>query len=91
MDRVKPGHKLPKSACPFCAHELDTAAAIDDRHTPAPGDLTLCINCGEWLVFGEGMSLQKPTDEEYVEIAANPGTDLVRRAWLSVHKPQKAN
>jgi len=44
--------KVPPSACPTC-HELNDAATdIDNTNaTPKEGDLSVCLNCGEIMVF----------------------------------------
>lgn len=53
---------LPKSACPTCGYEVDDASRPvnvnpGERDKPVPGDLSLCLKCGEVLVFQEDMHL----------------------------------
>jgi hypothetical protein len=37
----------PVSACLQCGHRFDTVTACDSQDPPQPGDLTLCVECGE--------------------------------------------
>jgi hypothetical protein len=46
---------------------------------PAEGDATLCTFCAEWNVFGEGLKLRRPTDEEAYKFAHVP-------AWVSLRR-----
>lgn len=56
--------ELPKSKCPVCGYEVDDASSMskaydiqDNRDFPVPGDLSLCLRCGELLVFDQTMHL----------------------------------
>ena len=76
--------RLPADACPYCGHPLDAASSRDPQARPSPGDETLCIECGEWLVFGDELRLRKPSDDELVKIGLDPDAQLVRRAWRNL-------
>lgn len=53
------GSLIPKVKCPVCDYEPDAASAVDgSNHRPKPGDLTLCLKCGEIMQFGEKMRLE---------------------------------
>jgi hypothetical protein len=54
--------------------------------TPKPGDVTLCLFCGEWCVFDVHLMLRKPTDDELVEIGLDPDFRVARQAWFFVIK-----
>lgn len=44
--------------CPHCGHTLDAASAMDGSDlTPNPGDMSVCISCGEFLEFDKEMTL----------------------------------
>jgi hypothetical protein len=63
---------MPPSRCPYCEALLDIATAIEpDRAIPKAGDLTLCLNCAQCLIFGEALYLRKPLpgemDERYAD------------------------
>jgi hypothetical protein len=76
--------------CAFCQHAVEAASAVDGQQAPAPGDITLCIQCGEWNIFTRRGRLRKPTGDEYVGIVANPTTSKLRMAWLMM-KAQNAD
>jgi hypothetical protein len=45
---------------------MDCATCVEKpEHEPRPGDATICIKCGEFLMFGKGLALRLPTEKEY--------------------------
>lgn len=76
-------HRTSPRPCWHCFAPNDAATGADHDEAPTDGDVTLCIECGEWGIF-EGESVRKPTDDEYVEIVDNPITARMRAAWLHV-------
>jgi hypothetical protein len=53
--------RVPPSMCPACGYACDAATSLEDRDAvPEPGDWTVCLACGELLVFSPLMVLQKP-------------------------------
>ena len=58
--------KLPTSHCPHCQTKLDGATALQNS-VPNPGDVSICIECGEVNVFDEAMKLRVPTKQEQQE------------------------
>lgn len=70
--------------CPFCHHPLDVHKAPGQPGGAAPknGDLTLCIECGEWSAFAAGQ-LVKPSPEDYESVATNRHAIRLRAAWLA--------
>lgn len=46
---------LPKTTCPSCGYgEMDSASCVTgEKVEPQPGDFSLCLNCGEWLVYND--------------------------------------
>lgn len=60
-------HQIPQSACPKCGKVNDAATFPgDDTRRPKPGDLTICIGCGELCQFGAAHELL-PFDAEQLE------------------------
>lgn len=46
--------------CPYCSHKTDSAVnEFDEDIKPSPGDITLCIICGEISEFDSEMQLIK--------------------------------
>lgn len=57
--------QLRASPCPACGYKLDAASSLDGTLREAgPGDLTICINCGEALAFTRNLGLRKATADE---------------------------
>lgn len=52
--------RMPASPCPHCGTRFDAATglALDGPATPHPGALTMCIECGRWLVFTDALQLR---------------------------------
>jgi hypothetical protein len=62
--RLSESIDVPPSKCPYCNDTLDCAATVGPGPvTPLPGDATICLTCGEWLIFTPD-SLRKPTPAE---------------------------
>lgn len=79
---------MPESRYCECGKQLD-ACSGDNR--PSPGDATLCIDCGSLNFFGDDLRLRKPTDEEMLEAAADPGIQRLRRAIITGRKTWEAS
>ena len=86
-------HDIP-SVCPVCrAHHEAMANTMDDR-APTDGDVNLCIVCHGISVYDSKVptKLRFPTDEELVEIKADPHIAKVLRAMkiteIMIGKPR---
>ena len=63
--------RIPLGPCPICGHECDAASAIGDPAIfaePKPGDYTVCIECGGWLKFGQGLNLKRLTEQDILNM-----------------------
>lgn len=54
-----------ESICPKCGKVLDAATSIEEGAIPSPGDITICMYCGELLRFDENLISHKLSDEEF--------------------------
>jgi hypothetical protein len=73
---------VPDQLCPYCGYHFNRASNIEEPElAPKLGDIMLCLDCGEAGIFGDDQRLRKPTDEEHVEIAADPDYQKHRIAW----------
>lgn len=57
----KNGQQIPECACINCGKNLDAATAALDypkSQRPGPGDVSLCVHCGEVMVFTPDMKLR---------------------------------
>lgn len=52
--------KMGKDFCPTCNHTCDAAGTEDGKPgVPVPGDVSICLNCGEFLEYASDMALIK--------------------------------
>lgn len=60
------------SNCPTCGAGFDAASAVDGEDVaPKPGDISVCLYCGEWLMFDDDtLPTLKPTEEEMKQASA---------------------
>lgn len=75
--------------CPFCETQHDLATCLyDDALAPAAGDVSFCIDCGEYSMFDSAApgSLRKPTHEEYEMIVGEEKFSQIREKWREVEK-----
>ncbi len=68
-------HRVPTGICPIagCHRQLD--AASGGSAAPAPGDVTICAYCKNWLVFYRNecasvveLQLREITEEEIADL-----------------------
>jgi len=64
---------MTERACPFCGHKHDFHDNIfDSETTPQKGDYSICIECGEVLIFDDNKGhTRKPTEPELKEALQN--------------------
>jgi hypothetical protein len=57
---------LPINKCPECGYEMDEAAPVDgdEKVQPIAGDISICLNCGEVLIFTEALALRRADKTE---------------------------
>lgn len=62
---MKPMH------CPKCKVEFDrvTHADFTAQRPPKPGDLSVCIRCGEILQISDGFDFEKINDERISQLS----------------------
>jgi hypothetical protein len=78
-----PDSRVPATHCPECGYRMDGATAADQENAmPAPGDVSVCLNCGQLLTFEDAMTLRKPKREEIGELMRN------RNNWAIIEKAQ---
>ena len=57
-------YSTPRAKCPVCSYQTDRAGATEDDGAPRPGDLTVCLNCGELMEFDERLEFRQLGEEE---------------------------
>jgi hypothetical protein len=76
------------SVCAHCGYHHNAISAVMPagakrrEPTPAPGSLTMCIQCGGWCVIDKYMRLRKATAAELRRIEQNAAMKRTRLAWL---------
>ena len=73
-------HRTKKNSCLYCNHKLDGATQVNGNHQPKPGDVSICIACGNVSIFKEDMTLRKPSPEEEAEMQNDPNILEAQRA-----------
>lgn len=78
-------YRMGNLECPICHGTLSGATPTRDMLGPAPepGDFSLCIYCGNWLVFTDTLDLRLPTDGEALAIGTDPHMIGMYQAWLA--------
>ncbi len=80
---------VPKKInCPYCNTELDGHEGVGvhnpDNRPPQPGDISMCIECGEPGKFGEGLVMLKLADDELVDVMKEPSIRDAQRIIRSM-------
>lgn len=65
MNRINPDdgtHEIT-SKCPYCGYQFEATTGLshENQRPPKPGDMSLCVECGEASRFGEGLVMEKIT------------------------------
>lgn len=79
-------HEIGNLHCPACHTDMPLASHAfyeRDHEKPSPGDVTMCIKCGELAVFDDCMQLREPTVDEHIMFGKDKRIDRLRRAWLA--------
>jgi hypothetical protein len=62
------GGIIPSDRCPICAYEFDAASGMTHDARPKPGDVSLCIKCGEVLEFASDMRVRQASLETMLSL-----------------------
>lgn len=71
----------PATLCLHCGYLLNKTANPFSDALPAEGDFTMCVGCGNFLVFGKDLKLRLPSSLEASEIEASPNARELKKAW----------
>jgi hypothetical protein len=75
---MKATHRI--TLCPHCTCTLNMHGSMSHEAPPSPGDVTICINCGEPCEFAENMTLKVPSKEALESLSPED------RMWLQKYK-----
>jgi hypothetical protein len=83
--------------CPYCGHEHDRSSAVVEKGNVLvveprmkPGDVTMCIKCGEFSVMGWDEMLREPTQAETHDLDNDHRIKHLRDAWRATVKRLQA-
>lgn len=75
-----------ETICPYCSKINELHEQRDASGEPAPGDISMCISCGNFAMFGDDMSLHKLTDAQKNDLRHNREAyrelGKLKLAWL---------
>lgn len=81
-NRIKPdGPNLKPTECPYCNNAIDRASGILREQPPEPGDVCICLYCGEASKFNDQLQIEKLDELELIEMKTDP---IVQAARLSI-------
>ena len=81
--------KAKPTRCLHCHALLDRATG---ESQPQPGDLSVCITCGNLMIFTEDMSLREPTAQELRAVMANEEiADLINSVRSFIREQARLN
>ena len=71
------GWPMPESQCPKCERWLDRSSSpIDPNSIPKPGDVTICIRCGQISKFNSMLHLERLKRSEFQALPDETKTTL---------------
>jgi hypothetical protein len=70
-------YRTDKQLCPYCGYLFDAVGKPTAR-MPRPGDMSLCLNCANLMVFLTQTTFRKPTEEELLAVSREPVWSDVR-------------
>jgi hypothetical protein len=78
--------RVPESPCPGCGKKLDGATDWSGNAAPSPGDVTVCIDCGEISEFEPDLSLRPASADclaqlDLIEIQRARRISAAYQAW----------
>lgn len=54
--------------CPKCLHQMDRSTGPEP---PRTGDVTICIRCGQMLIFEADLQVRVPAEDELNELVSD--------------------
>lgn len=75
-----PSVDIPVDCCPACGYVFEQASCgSKPGATPIPDDFTLCLNCGELLVFTDDLHQRLPSPDEFRKAQENKALSKVQK------------
>jgi len=83
--------EVPENTCLCCGYIIDRACVCDSPITrPRPNDVTICMKCGEIMIFDHELKFRKPNKDDLLSIGGNSKLmfDIVM-AKTAIHQIKK--
>ena len=77
---------IPETKCPACGKAIECASHPAAR-VPIPGDVSICFQCGNIMLFAADMTLRKPTARERGALASDERIIRVLAGILRKQRP----
>src|SRR5215469_15545406 len=80
---------IPKVKCLKCGYKMDATTHAYGNRRPHEGDISMCLFCGQLMLFNADLTLRLPTNEENRELRSNPDVikaDIVRASVMANKK-----
>jgi hypothetical protein len=74
---------FPEVRCPQCDYELTSVSNALGKGAPDRGDVSLCLNCGQLLIFDRDICPRKASAGEVRELMKDPV------AWAVIERMQR--
>ena len=84
--KIGPSFQVPLSRCIYCGAKLDAAFGAGNDGSPAAGDVSLCIKCAGWMIYGPNLELRRPNREEMAEIGKDRDCQRAYQAAVVVSR-----
>lgn len=80
-------HRIPPFHCPKCGYLMNKSTdAFSSSVKPTEGDVSMCLMCGNLMLFNADLSVREPTEAERRELSVLPQiveVDIVRASVIS--------
>ena len=85
--------EVPENNCLCCGYLIDRASVCDSPITrPRSNDVTICVNCGEIMIFDHELKLRKPNDNDLRSIATDTNLMFnIVMAKTAIHQIKKSS
>lgn len=71
-------YRFDHGGCVRCHTKLDAVGAPFDGQPPKPGDVTLCMHCGEAYMFNDDLSMRNLTEDEVKKLDEEEGAAVIK-------------
>jgi hypothetical protein len=83
VTEIKKFGPLPESRCPQCSYKMTGATNCTGSGAPFPGDVSICLNCGQILCFQDDFTLRKVNAAEIADLMSDASQ------WAVIEKAQR--